>query len=169
MSTERYPFHHVSEVDVRADAARLFAHLDDHRQLAGHMQKPSLMMAGAVMRLQTDMLHGKAVGSLILVTGRVLGLDLRVEEVVIDRAPSLRKTWETVGDPRLLVIGPYRMGFSISPAGDRSHLTVFIDYQLPHTGLAAWLVLPFAKAYAAWCTSRMATDAAAAMTRAAVA
>lgn len=58
MTTERYPFHHTSEVDV-ADAVSLFAHLDDHRQLAGHMEKPSWMMAGAVMRVKVDMLQGK--------------------------------------------------------------------------------------------------------------
>lgn len=120
------------------------------------------MMAGAVMRVETDTLQGKAVGSSIVISGRVLGMNLMVEDVVIDRAPPLRKTWET----RLLVLGRYRMGFAVSPAGDRSCLTVFIDYQLPHTGLAGWLGLPFAKAYAAWCTWRMATDAGAAMARA---
>ena len=92
MSIERYPFHHASEVDVCADAVTLFAHLDDYRHLAGHMEKPSLTMAGAVMRVETDMLQGKAVGSSTFVMGRVLGLNLRVEKVVIDRVPPLRKT-----------------------------------------------------------------------------
>ena len=43
----RYPFHHRSEIDVDIDAHRLFAHLDDHKRLAGHMEKPSLMLAGS--------------------------------------------------------------------------------------------------------------------------
>ena len=37
----RNPLHHRSEADVDADAYSLFAHLDDHRRLAGHMEKPS--------------------------------------------------------------------------------------------------------------------------------
>ena len=82
------------------------------------------------------------------------------------RVPPVRKTWETRGEPRLLVIGAYRMGFTISPNGDHSRLNVFIDYQLPHTGLAHWLGLLFGKTYAAWCTRQMANDAAAAMQRA---
>ena len=95
------------------------------------MEKPSLMMAGATMRVETDALKGRAVGSVIRITGRVLGVNLTVDEVVTERVPPLHKTWETRGEPRLLVIGSYRMGFTISPQGDRSRLVVFIDYQLP--------------------------------------
>jgi hypothetical protein len=162
MTGDRYPLHHRSEVDVDADAHSVFAHLDDHRRLAGHMEKPSLMMAGATMRVETDALQGQAVGSLIRVTGRVLGVNLAVEEMVIERIPPMRKTWETRGEPRLLVIGSYRMGFTISPQGDRSRLVVFIDYQLPPRGFARALALLFGRAYAAWCTRRMAIDAVAA-------
>lgn len=76
-------------------------------------------------------------------------------------------TWETRGEPRLLVIGSYRMGFTISGQGDRSHLAVFIDYQLPRGGFARGLARLFGKPYAAWCTRRMATDAVTAMANAA--
>ena len=163
MTGDRYPLHHRSEVEVDADANTLFAHLDDHRRLAGHMEKPSLMMAGATMQVETDAQRGQAVGSLIRVTGRVLGLDLAVEEVVTERVPPLRKTWETRGEPRLLVIGSYRMGFTISPEKDRSRLVVFIDYQLPPRGFTHGLGLLLGRAYAAWCTRRMAADAIAAI------
>jgi hypothetical protein len=163
MAGDRYPLHHRSEVDVDTDAHSLFAHLDDHRRLAGNMEKPSLMMAGATMRVETAALQGQAVGSVIRVIGRVLGVNLAVEEVVTERVPPLRKTWETRGEPRLLVIGSYRMGFTISPEGNRSRLVVFIDYQLPPRGFAHWLALLFGRTYAAWCTRRMATDAVAAI------
>ena len=159
MAGDRYSLHHRSEVDIGTDAHSLFALLDDHRRLARHMEKPSLMMAGATMHVETDALKGQAVGSVIRVTGRVLGVNLAVEEVVTDRVPPLRKTWETRGEPRLLVIGSYRMGFTISPEGDRSRLVVFIDYKLPPRGFAYGLGLIFGRAYAAWCTRRMASDA----------
>ena len=160
--SKTYPRHHRSEVDVDAQAQVLFAHLDDHRRLAGHMEKPSLMMAGATMRVETDALQGQAVGSVIRITGRVLGMKLAVDEVVSERVPPLRKTWETSGEPRLLVIGSYRMGFTITALGDRSRLVVFIDYQLPTSGFAHGLALFFGRTYAAWCTRQMTTDAVAA-------
>lgn len=162
MVSDRYLRHHRSEVDVNADAQRLFAYLDDHRRLAAHMEKPSLMMAGATMQVETDAQRGQAIGSLILVTGQVLGMHLAVEEVVTERTPPLLKTWETRGEPRLLVIGSYRMGFTIAPQGAGSRLVVFIDYQLPTHGFPRVLGLFFARAYASWCTRRMATDAVAA-------
>ncbi len=49
------------------------------------------------------------------------------------------------------------------PQGNRSRLVVFIDYQLPPRGLSHGLGLLFGRAYAGWCTRRMATDAMAAM------
>lgn len=52
MDGDRYPLHHRSEVEVDADAQRLFAQLDDHRRLAGHMRntwetggEPQLLVA----------------------------------------------------------------------------------------------------------------------------
>lgn len=161
-NSKSYPRHHRSEVDVRAEAKVLFAHLDDHRRLAGHMEKPSLMMAGATMRVETDALKGQAVGSVIRITGRVLGVKLAVDEVVTERVLPLRKTWETLGEPQLLVIGAYRMGFTIAAQGNHSRLIVFIDYELPPRGFAHGLALVFGAAYAAWCTRRMANDAVAA-------
>ena len=162
VASNHYPRHHQSEVDIDLDAASLFAHLDDHRRLIGHMEKPTLMMAGAVMKVETDALEGQAVDSVIRITGRVLGARLAVEEVVTERVPPSRKTWETRGEPRLLVIGAYRMGFTISPQAGRSRLVVFIDYQLPPRGLANLLGRLFGGAYAAWCTRRMTADARAA-------
>ena len=163
MAADRYPLHHRSEVDVDADPASLFAHLDDHSRLAAHMAKPSLMMAGASMRVETDALQGRAVGSLIRLSGHVLGVALWAEELVTERDPPRSKTWETRGEPRLLVIGCYRMGFTISPRAKNSRLVVFIDYQLPRRGFAHASGLLFGSSYAAWCTWRMTTDAVAAM------
>jgi hypothetical protein len=141
---------------------RLFTHLDDHRRLSSHMEKPSLMTAGASMRIDTDADHGQAVGSVIRMSGRVLGVRLGLEEVVTEHAPPQRKVWETVGEPTLLVIGAYRMGFSIEPFTGGSRLVVFIDYARPGRGLARLLGGLVGRYYAAWCTRRMAEDARAA-------
>lgn len=88
-------------------------------------------------------------------TGRVLGIRLSVEEVVTERNPPRSKVWKTVGLPRLLVIGHYRMGFEISTQGDASLLRVFIDYALPDAAPARWLGLLFGRFYAKWCVAQM--------------
>ena len=159
MRAEAYPHHRRSEAGVAADPQRLFAYLDDHRRLAGHMEKPSLMTAGASMHVETDARQGQSVGSVIRMAGRILGVPLSVEEVVIEREPPIRKSWETVGEPRLLVIGAYRMGFTVAPQGSGSRLAVFIDYRLPGNGLGRALGLLLGRLYADWCTRRMVGDA----------
>jgi Polyketide cyclase / dehydrase and lipid transport len=159
MARDPFPLHHRSEALLAVDAARLFAHLDDHRRLASHMEKPSLMTAGASMRIDIDDRHGQAVGSVIRMSGRMLGLGLAVEEAVIRRDPPHEKIWVTIGKPRLVVIGAYRMGFTITPAGTGTRLVVFIDYRLPGRGIGKWLGRLLGAPYAAWCTRRMTRDA----------
>lgn len=124
------------------------------------MSKSSWMMAGSRMDVVLDADKGQAVGSHIRLKGRVLGIPLYVEEVVTERMPPLRKTWQTIDAPRLLVIGPYRMGFEITPRGDASELGVFIDYALPASRLWHWLGAILGGFYARWCTEKMADDAA---------
>lgn len=68
--------------------------------------------------------------------------------------------FETSGSPRMLIIGGYRMGFEITPSGERSSLRVFIEYKHPSSWIGRVLALVFAPMYAHWCVSRMANDAA---------
>jgi len=99
-------------------------------------------------------------GSVIRMTGAILGLKLSVEEVVTVHEPPHRKAWQTIGAPRLLIVGRYRMGFDIAPAGRGSQVTVFIDYDLP-CGLSGHLLgRLFGRMYARWCVRTMPADAA---------
>ena len=64
MATDPFPLHHQSEALFAVDAARLFAHLDDHRGLAGHRTGPLLgfgdpcfALAGRTCRLRRARLN----------------------------------------------------------------------------------------------------------------
>jgi hypothetical protein len=138
--------------------ARAFDLLDDHRRLASHMTSRSWMMGGSSMALTLDEHCGRAVGSRIRMRGRVLGISLDLEEVVTLREPPWRKTWETLGEPVLLVLAGYRMGFEIEPAGKGSKVTIAIDYSLPRRGVARWLGRALSGPYSRWCVRRMLGD-----------
>ena len=150
--------HHECVAVLDAPVERAFAYLDDFRALSAHMEKPSAMMAGSAMSIATDDAGGRAVGSHVRMAGRMLGMALSLEEVVTERQPPLRKAWETV-NARLLVIGRYRLGFVLSPQGNRSHLRVFIDYELPESWPERWVGRLLARFYARWCTAQMTRDA----------
>ena len=159
-SQSMLPHHYETSGFVAAIAEQVFAHLDDHTRLSSHMSKSSWKMGGGRMALQFDEQQGRRVGSRIRLAGRVFGLALSVEEIVMERQSPYRKVWETIGAPRLLVIAHYRLGFEITPEGSGSVLRVFIDYALPERGLARWCGVLFGSYYAKWCTNQMLEDAA---------
>jgi len=153
-----YAHRFESKVDVEATPEALFAEIDDHERLAAHMTQSSMMMGGGSMRYQLDEAGGKAIGSVIRMTGSVLGINLEVEETVTEREPPRRKVWETTGEPRLFIMGRYRMGFDIAPGAGVSQLTVFIEYEDP---APPWSMLGrlLGPVYARWCTISMAEGA----------
>lgn len=159
------PHHAETSASLSVSVQRAFDHLDDHTRVFEHMSRRSWRMAWGRMELQLDEQRGRAVGSRIRVVGRAFGLRLELEEVVTEYERPVRKVWETVGTPRLLVIGPYRMGFTLSPqAGapgtDKIRLTVSIDYLFPERGLPWLLGQLLGHWYARWCTARIVADAA---------
>lgn len=113
---EVYTHRYAAERFVSQPADVVFAFLDDHRNFASHMERSSVLMAGSRMVLVMDDADGKKVGSRLVLSGRFLGIPLSVSESVIVRQPPNRKVWETDEEPRLLVIGRYRMGFIVRPS-----------------------------------------------------
>jgi polyketide cyclase/dehydrase/lipid transport protein len=159
MPTQRFPYHDESTAVVHASAERVFAHLDDPKSLSAHMGESSMMMMGSRMSIDVDP-GGGQIGSKIRMVGRVMGVPVSLEEVICERQPPYKKRWETVGTPKLIVIGHYRMGFDVTPRGDSSLVRVFIDYSLPTGFIGRCLGRVFGSVYAKWCTQRMARDAA---------
>jgi len=151
--------HFESSGFVPATPGELFSYVDDHERLSSHMTRSSWMMGGGRMDVHFDAGRGRRLGSRIRMSGRAFGLQLSLEEVVGEYDSPRHKSWETVGEPRLLIVGPYRMGFDVAPQTGGSNLRVFIDYELPHGTRARWLTKKLASWYAAWCTQRMVEDA----------
>ena len=152
------PRHYEGKVLIGAPIEDVFSHIDDHSRLSSHMNRSSWMMGGGRMDIQVDEGHGQQIGSKIRLTGTVCGLRLSVEEIVTERAVPYHKTWETIGQPRLLIIGHYQMGFALARDSDGSMLRVFINYALPERGWGRWLGIIFANYYARWCTGKMLND-----------
>ncbi len=105
------------------------------------------------MDVSVDDGRGRKVGSHIGLRGKAFGIALFLDEVITRYEPPHVKTWETVGDLRLLVIGPYRMSVELEPQDEHSLLRVSIDYDLPSTN--RWLGRLFGGTYAKWCVQQM--------------
>ena len=147
--------HYVESITLDATAEDVFAFADDFTNLSSHMGKSSMMMMGSTMQTSLDEGFGRAVGSRVQMRGKIFGRTLFLDEVVREREPPRRKEWETVGTPRLLVIGGYRLGFDVTTAGKPVSLSVFIGYNLPVTPGQRLLGNIFGPLYAKWCVRQM--------------
>jgi hypothetical protein len=154
-----YARHFEAAAQITGSTEDVFAYLDNHSRLSGHMSNPSWRTAGMSMTIEVDDLGGRVVGSRIRILGKVLGLRLFVEQAVTKREPGVRKEWETLGEPRLLVIAGYRMGFEVAGESGSCALRVFIDYNLPAAGVSRLLGLVLGDWYARWCVRSMVSDA----------
>ena len=148
------PRHEEARCEVTAAPADVFEHIDKPERLSAHMARKSWQLGGGSMSIETDSAGGHAVGSHIRLAGRVLGLALNVECIVTQCEPPRFKAWQTVGTPRLLVIGPYQMSVAIDPRGRASRVIIAIDYALPANRIWRW----FGPTYARWCVRQMARD-----------
>ncbi len=145
--------HHEDSAWIDGRAEDVFAYIDDHTRFSAHMGQSSWMMGGGRMATSVDDGHGQKVGSHIRMSGKVFGVTLFLDEVVTRHEPPRLKTWETVGDLRLLVIGHYRMSVEVEAREAHSLLRVSIDYDLPPTNV--WLGRLFGETYAKWCVQQM--------------
>lgn len=158
-SANTFTHQYQSHGFVGAPAIQVFAFIDDHLRLSSHMSESSWMMGGGRMTTEFDEGRGQNVGSRIRLSGKVFGIKLEVDEIVTERNPPHRKVWETTGEPKLLVIGQYQMGFELTPQDNGSMLRVFIAYALPKSIMGHWLGRVFGKIYAKWCTQEMVSSA----------
>lgn len=159
MSSQAYERHYEENVTLPVEAEEIFSYADDFSKLSSHMNKSSSMMMGGSMKTSVDQADGQAIGSHVRMKGRMMGIELSLEEVVTERELPRHKAWETIGRQRLLVIDRYRLGFEISKRNRASDLRVFIDYDLPTKPPLRWLGLVFGKFYAKWCVHQMIDDA----------
>jgi hypothetical protein len=160
MSDRSFPRHDERTAQVRGPIEEVFAYLDDPLALSAHMNQSSMMMMGSKMSTEVDAGGGRVIGSKIRMRGSVVGISISLEEAITERRAPYIKIWETVGNPQLLVLAQYRMGFELTRRGDLSLMRVFIDYSLPTTAPQSWLGALLGGAYARWCTKQM-TDGAA--------
>jgi len=155
-----FPFHYETSGLLNSSIEGAFNYLDDHTKLSGHMNKSSWMMMGSQMLTEFDSAQGKSIGAKIIMRGKMMGVPLFVNEEITERIPQFKKTWETQGPQKLVILDQYKMGFILKPEGKEStKLTVFIDYCIPTSGFKHLLAVATAKIYAKWCTESMVKDA----------
>jgi len=150
----------IERVKIRAPSKRVFAHVDDMRNLGWHMtERSSMAMLGS--RLSLEILSGQPTGLATYATpARSWGSRFDFSESVTKYIPLCGKVWRTIGEPRLLIIASYEMRVAVEPLSpSSSRLTISIIYELPRSGFWRIVGLVLARSYSRWCLRRMCRDA----------
>lgn len=152
---EKFTRHFERDTVINANAESIFEYADDHNNFSSHMNKSSWMMGGGSMKTETDEGKGRKLDSHIKMSGKVFGVNLFLDEVIVKHDPPRRKAWETIGKVNLLIIDQYKLGFEITPSDNASNLNVYIDYDLPKSGITRLLGYLLGGMYAKWCVNQM--------------
>ena len=144
-------------VTIEAPAARVFAYVDDIRNLARHMSEGrSMPMMGSKLKLEIMTPETTDVGAVYRYSCRMMGLTIDFSETVTRYVAGREKVWRTIGEPQLVIIAGYEMRVVVEPVSPRSsRLTIGIDYDLPRASISWLLGLALAGAYSRWCLTSM--------------
>lgn len=151
----KYAYHFEESVTLPATPEAIFSFADNHNNFSAHMNQSSWMMAGSKMKTSIDDGEGKKVGSHIKMSGRIIGINLFLDEVITIYDPPKQKEWATQGDLNLIVIDQYTLGFTVQPESKGSHFTVYIDYDLPKSLRTKIPGAFLGGIYAKWCVRQM--------------
>lgn len=155
MDEINYANHFEEIAQINSTPEKIFYFADNHDNFSSHMNKSSLMMAGSKMETIIDEGKGQVLGSHIIMKGKVLGINIYLDEIISRREPPFKKEWHTVGNLNLIVIDHYRLGFEIIFENGFSKFKVFIDYNLPKSPTGKLIGMLFGKMYAKWCVRQM--------------
>jgi len=117
------PWHFEKSIDIHASPAEVFAYVDDIHHTGFHMEKSSMPMMGGKMQVEILSRNTRGLGASYRWTGGVLGMPIDFSETVVNWVKGKERVWRTIGDPKIIIMGHYEMGFSLTPIPSGTRLT----------------------------------------------
>ena len=143
---------------IHAPVERVFPFMDDLSKTGMHMSESSMMMAGSKLKLEHFSGPEKGVGAAYRWSGKMLGFELDFTVVVTKWIENFEKVWETIGTPKLIILGWYLMRLKTEPVTEGTLASLEIQYTRPDGFFYKFLSILFARWYAEWCLARMMSD-----------
>lgn len=146
-------------IAINAPPETIFAFMDDIHNSGMHMTGRSMAMFGS--RLNLEVLSTASTGPDVSYRwkGRIVGLPVDFTVVVKKWIKDVEKVWETIGHPKVIVIGWFRMFLNLTPVDGKTSVTLGITYDRPKGLLGKLLCLLLGPWYAKWCLKKMLRDA----------
>lgn len=150
------PTKHLSnQIIVQASPAEVFSRLDDMTEIGKHMTESSMPLMGSKLKFAILSPNETDIGATYRYYGKIMGLTLDITEVVRRYKLNEEKFWETIGEPKIIIMSHYVLGFQLKPTTGGTQATFSIDYEIPQRGLGKVLGILLSNWYAHWCLRMM--------------
>lgn len=132
--------------------------MDDLSKTGMHMSENSIMMMGSKLVLEQMPGPSKGVGATFHWNGKVMGMPVDIIETVTKWVENKEKVWETIGSPKIIILGWYRMRLKTASANEGTNTSLQIEYTEPKGWFYKILSFLFAGWYGRWCLNNMLYD-----------
>jgi hypothetical protein len=137
----------------------VFQCLDNLGVTGMHMTQSSTMMMGSKLDLKFLTENQTGLGTKYRWTGKMAGIKMDFTVEVTKWIPGKEKTWETIGDPKLIIYSWYQMHLLLTKIPNGTIAQLSISYKKPEGVFYKILSFLFADWYCRWCLKHMLEDA----------
>lgn len=142
-----------------ASPEQVFKAIDDLGVTGMHMTQSSMMMMGSKLNLEFLTANHTGFGSKYRWTGKMVGMKMDFTVEVTQWIDGKEKTWETLGDPKLIILSWYKMHLRVFPVSTGVKAELSITYERPKSLFYKMLSFLSADWYCKWCLKKMLGDA----------
>lgn len=146
-------------VEIKSSPDVVFSHIDYVRNIGMHMSKRSMPMMGGSLKTEILSKNDRGLGATYRMYGKVMGMKIDFTEKVTKWIENQEKVWETIGEPKLIIMGGYIMNLNVRPSNFGTRLTFGIKYSYPKSVFWKGISIVVGDWYAKWCLRNMCRDA----------
>jgi hypothetical protein len=132
--------------------------MDDLSVTDMHMKQSSMAMMGNKLKVEFLSENKTGPGTRYRWIGKMMGLDMDFTVIVTKWIEGKEKSWETIGEAKMLIYSWYRMHLLVTQRYDGSEAELSITYERPKGWFARIISWFFADLYCNWCLKSMLTD-----------
>lgn len=143
----------------KASAKDVFECMDDLGVTGMHMTESSMPMMGGKMNLEFLSDQKTGLNTKYRWTGKVLWMNLDFTVLVTKWIKGQEKTWETIGNPRLIIYSWFQMQLKVEKTGEGSMAFLSLSYEKPKGLFNNIICFVLGDWYAKWCLRNMLSDA----------
>ena len=141
-----------------ASPEEVFVCIDDLGVTGMHMTKSSMPMMGGKMVLEFLSANRTGLNTKYRWTGKVLWMVMDFTVVVTKWVFGKKKSWETEGLAKMIIMSWFRMDLKVSGNEQRATATLSISYERPKGFFNRLLSFILADWYCRWCLKNMLND-----------